>query len=73
MTKMDEKKKAIGHTREFPSCQKCKRFTSTVERMKRAYSGTTFTVERDLRCSLHKFAIKKTAYCNDFERKEVSE
>lgn len=67
MTKLEETKKMLGFREEGPRCGNCKHFTSEVQK-RTGWDGTSeYPVEKNLRCSLGKFAVKKMAWCNKHE------
>jgi hypothetical protein len=47
-------------------CSTCLHFTSG---WLPAYPGSSYMVEKDKRCTIGQFAVKKTAVCNDYEYK----
>jgi hypothetical protein len=68
MTKLEKLKKEIGYTKEAPTCKVCEHFTSEITYETDCY-GYKYKKEKNIRCGLHGFAIKKTTYCESFARK----
>ena len=69
MSKVSEAKEAQGYVDWMSiNCSTCKHFTSRMETNK-AWFGT-HTVEKDKRCSIGGFVVKKTAHCNMWEEKQ---
>ena len=50
------------------SCSRCEHFLMDTEKVKSYF--VDFTKESNLRCAIGGFAVKKTATCDEFKRKE---
>jgi hypothetical protein len=64
MSKQSEAKAKQGYTTDMMICGNCVHFKSVQEPMQ---GYPQFTVERNKRCGIGGFAVKKTATCNEFE------
>lgn len=71
MTKLEETKKILGCRKDGPRCGNCKYYTSDIQKHA-SWDGTVeYPAEKNTRCSLGKFAVKKTAWCNKHEWRKV--
>lgn len=78
MSKQSEAKKAQGYTTEPSNCAGYRNLTS--DRILPAWmrgrpeyekNFERHASERNFRCSIGGFAVKKTAVCNEFKKKEA--
>jgi hypothetical protein len=68
MSKQSEAKTAQGYQMSSESiCSKCKHFACDFDAVKTMF--TSWNEEKNLRCTLGNFAVKKTATCKLFEVK----
>lgn len=72
ISKQQKEKNKQGYiAKPIPNiCSKCEHFLITIETATGYYGY--YTKEKDLRCALGGFAVKKTATCNEFKIKEQS-
>ena len=78
-TKLERQKEFVGYRTAHDTCAGCKHFTSekklapwmvkSNEAGRSQYTAELHGHERSLKCTLHGFAVKKTAACNSFEGK----
>ena len=78
-TKLERQKKFVGYRTAHDTCAGCKHFTSEkklapwmLKSNEDGYSKYTAELhghETSMKCTLHGFAVKKTAVCNNFEGK----
>ena len=61
MSKQSEAKEKQKYSRDIKNCGNCKHFTSDKEKWNYG------TIERNLRCSVGKFKVHKTAKCDLYE------
>ena len=71
MSKQSEAKQAQGYTRTLKTCANCKHFTCEVTNHKNPL-GQSYTIDRNLRCSIGGFKVNKTATCNLHEQKNTN-
>jgi hypothetical protein len=68
MSKQSEAKTAQGYSPKFVDiCAYCKFFAADIEEA--IVFGQVYKTEKNLRCTLGNFAVKKTATCKQFEVK----
>jgi hypothetical protein len=62
-------KDSIGYNPKpvHPSCMNCNHYRSDIE--VRVNFSSTWTDEKNIRCGLYGFAVKKTAVCNEHQPK----
>ena len=72
MSKQSEAKLAQGyeHKPVPKTCVNCAHYRSEISFVKSAYSSQGIRQEKDIRCGLGGFAIKKMATCNQFTEKQ---
>ena len=78
-TKLERQKEFVGYHTTHDTCGGCKHFTSekklapwmakSNEAGRNRYTAELNGHETSLKCTLHGFAVKKTAACNNFEGK----
>lgn len=70
MSKVSEAKARQHYTDKpaQPICANCKHYSSRTETFHSRFSGT-YSKEKDKRCTLGNFAVKKTATCMRWEEK----
>lgn len=68
MSKQSEAKERQGYTTDPKNCGSCKHFQCDLEEQK-GYYYKPFYIERNKRCGLGGFAVKKTASCRLWEKK----
>ena len=75
-TKFDQLKDAVNYRTTHNMCGSCKHYASEMLApawMKNAGYSESYlqkvAQEKDMRCTLHNFAVKKTAVCDSFEAK----
>lgn len=66
-SKQAKAKEIQGWTKDFPCCENCEYFKSTVENFSNAYG--TFPKSRNMKCSVGGFATKKRCWCKKWERR----
>lgn len=69
MTKLEELKKEINYRKDSNQCHNCSSFMSDFISEQRW--GTEYKVEKNIRCSLYSFAIKKSTVCDSHTKKIV--
>ena len=69
-SKQQKAKEAQGYESHpvLPVCSNCQHYTSRIERGENSWGGE-WEQEKDLRCGLGGFAIKKMAGCAEWELK----
>ena len=76
MSKISEKKAEMGYRTTLDCCATCAHYSSALnEKTCQAYPGNTmtWTEEKEIRCTLGGFKTRKTAVCNHFMSKELTE
>ena len=75
-TKLNQLKVAVNYRTTLDTCSNCMHYTSKKKppawMMEGGYSLTQIvqaSTDSELRCTLHNFAVKKTAVCNSWEAK----
>lgn len=68
MSKQSGAKFAQGYRNDPNCCQRCEHFSKTVvEKTYEAYGGLkTWTEDKNMRCGIGGFAVKKMAVCDRF-------
>ena len=71
MSSVSQLKLAQGYVegKDAPTCSNCAHYTSHIEHHKTVF-GQPYTEEKDRRCGIGKFAVKKTAVCRLWEGKQ---
>lgn len=66
--KVAERKEEQGWTMDNPQCKNCDFYSSDIKMIKSQWSSQEYKQETDIRCTLGKFATKKTAWCKKWIR-----
>ncbi len=61
--KVSEIKEEMGYTSNNPVCSNCVNFSSETIGTKSKYSAQVFYKDKNLKCNLGGFAVKKTTWC----------
>lgn len=67
-SKVQIQKARQGYVEEGPKCSTCANYTSETVKMTSRWGGT-WTEEKNKRCSIGGFVVKKQAYCKSYAPK----
>lgn len=72
MSRQSEAKVAQGYQENplVPTCSNCANYKSDVKLMPSMFSGEMYAEEKNIRCGIGQFKIKKTAICNKWTENE---
>ena len=73
MSKQSDAKVAQGYQENplIPTCSNCEHYTSEIKEIKSTFSiNKTWKEEKNIRCGIGQFKIKKTAICNKWTENE---
>lgn len=72
MSKQSEAKEAQGYVAKAvpQTCGNCAHFRSDMIEQKSSYMGTTWFAEKNIRCGIGGFTVKKMANCSEWVGKD---
>lgn len=70
MSRQSENKENQGFQKKCPCCGNCKNLTSKMETKFSSWNGQSYTHETNLRCTIGKFAVGKSNWCQEHKFNE---